>query len=345
MKKKDYLLILLGSVIFAFFCSFIYEYVYHPYFAGKKLYESFNPANGLKTARDKTALKITAYRDFPEESTVDFFEKTLKKLGIPRNNIIVRRSKIGVAPPGVTAGNLKKINLDYEKYNVLIPAGLSFKSINDAVKSEFKKYAEPSGSPLKYYSYGVKGNCLCLYFFLKSDLFLKAVFIVKGGAGAGLPGAGSGFDSVSQYVSSPKIALDIDDVGYDENSIDKLVSLHSVITFAIFPDAPFSRQIDFKLHESGYETIMHIPMEPVDIKLFPGDGALFVYMDRKEIKNKIDADAAMLPYIDGANNHEGSLFTSDKEKICYAVSVFKKKSMFFFDSLTDDDSYAYSCAL
>ena len=124
-----------------------------------------------------------------------------------------------------------------------------------------------------------------------------------------------------------------------------MISLKTPITFAIFPYAHYSKDIDLKLHKLGYETIMHTPMEPVDTALFPGDGALFISMDKKEIRRKISADIKRLPYIDGANNHEGSLFTSDKKKICDAVSDFKKKNMFFMDSLTDDNSYAYRCAL
>jgi hypothetical protein len=124
-----------------------------------------------------------------------------------------------------------------------------------------------------------------------------------------------------------------------------LISLKTPITFAIFPYAPYSKDIDLKLHKLGYETIMHTPMEPVNTALFPGDGALFISMDKKEIRRKIFTDIHRIPYIDGANNHEGSLFTSDKKKICDAVADFKKKNMFFVDSLTDDNSYAYRCAL
>jgi len=96
----------------------------------------------------------------------------------------------------------------------------------------------------------------------------------------------SGFNSIIQYVNAPKISLNIDDVGYDVAFIQSLVSLHTPITFAIFPYAPFSDQIDMMLHKLGYETIMHTPMEPVNIKLFPGDGALFISMDKQEIKTK-----------------------------------------------------------
>jgi Uncharacterized protein conserved in bacteria len=71
-------------------------------------------------------------------------------------------------------------------------------------------------------------------------------------------------------VDSPKIALDIDDVGYDTAPINSLISLRTPITFAIFPYAPFSKQIDLTLHKEGYETIMHTPMEPVNTSAFSG---------------------------------------------------------------------------
>lgn len=305
--------------------------------------------SNLEIKSGKSGEKIKAFSNLPVESLSIFFERLLKKLDIPSNNIIIQYESYKVKPALDSPKDAQEINLDFDKYNVLIPGNLSFKRITGAVKKEFDDYIIPSGSNLDYYSFSVKNNCLCLYFFYNSDLFLKAVFIVKDAGKNQISGengySGSGFGSIKQYVDSPKIALDIDDVGYNEKLVDGLIALHTVITFAVFPRATFSRQIDVRLHKLGYETIMHIPMESVDTKLFPGDGALYVSMSNNKIKYKILTDISMLPYIDGANNHEGSMFTSDRQKICYAVSVFKSDNLFFLDSLTDKNSYAYSCAL
>jgi hypothetical protein len=286
----------------------------------------------------KPALKIKEYKKHPVKNFKKFFKKTLTDLKISKTDIIKQHIDLNIKAPVNFKNNLKRVGVSFLKYDILISKNGGFGPIENIFNDEFKNFIIPSKAGLKYYSYAVKNNCLCLYFYFKSKLFLKAVFIVKGINE-------SGFTSIREYAGSPKIALDIDDVGYRRSYINSLISLKTPITFAIFPYAHYSKDIDLKLHKLGYETIMHTPMEPVDTALFPGDGALFISMDKKEIRRKISADIKRLPYIDGANNHEGSLFTSDKKKICDAVSDFKKKNMFFMDSLTDDNSYAYRCAL
>lgn len=330
--KYKILLILSGFFIFILFSVFIYKYFFlAQYSKPPKQYIGFEKLN-------RTALKIALYKEHPVKNLTVFFEKTLKDLGIPNHNIIRQHIALSVKAPANPKNNLNDINVDFLKYDVLISKGLDFNLIKSIFRKEFKKYILPSGKPISYYLYSVKDNDISLYFYYKSRLILKAVFIVKGAGD-------SGFNSIKQYANAPKIALDIDDIGYDETFINSLISLRIPITFAIFPYAPFSKQIDLTLHKLGYETIMHTPMEPVNTKLFPGDGALFISMNKKEIRNKIFTDINRLPFIDGANNHEGSLFTSDKAKICDSISAFKKKGLFFMDSLTDRNSYAYRCAL
>ncbi|MFW0883860.1 divergent polysaccharide deacetylase family protein [Candidatus Acidulodesulfobacterium sp. H_13] len=287
---------------------------------------------------NETALKIKEYKKYPIKAFKIFFKKTLKNLNISKSNIIIQNISLIVKPPVNSGKDLKALHVNFLKFNILISKKTRFDVIEKKLENEFERFVIPSEAPISYYLYDVKNNCLCIYVYDKTKLFLKVLFIVKGLDN-------SGFESVREYVNSPKIALDIDDIGYDTLYINKLISLHTPITFAIFPYAPYSKEIDLELHKAGYETILHIPMEPVNTLLFPGDGALYIHMNKKEIRRKILTDIGMLPFIDGANNHEGSMFTSDRKKICDAISVFKDKKMFFMDSFTDIDSYAYRCAI
>ena len=327
-KKINKLFLIIPVVVIVVIFS---AAVYYKFVVSKKRYRE-------QPLLVKPALKIKEYKKHPVKNFKKFFKKTLTDLKISKTDIIKQHIDLNIKAPVNFKNNLKRVGVSFLKYDILISKNGGFVPIENIFNDEFKNFIIPSKAGLKYYSYAVKNNCLCLYFYFKSKLFLKAVFIVKGINE-------SGFTSIREYAGSPKIALDIDDVGYRRSYINSLISLKTPITFAIFPYAHYSKDIDLKLHKLGYETIMHTPMEPVDTALFPGDGALFVSMDKKEIRRKISADIKRLPYIDGANNHEGSLFTSDKKKICDAVSDFKKKNMFFMDSLTDAHSYAYRCAL
>ena len=327
-KKINKLFLIIPVVVIVVIFS---AAVYYKFVVSKKRYRE-------RPLLVKPVLKIKEYKKHPVKNFKKFFKKTLTDLKISKTDIIKQHIDLNIKAPVNFKNNLKRVGVSFLKYDILISKNGGFGPIENIFNDEFKNFIIPSKAGLKYYSYAVKNNCLCLYFYFKSKLFLKAVFIVKGINE-------SGFTSIREYAGSPKIALDIDDVGYRRSYINSLISLKTPITFAIFPYAHYSKDIDLKLHKLGYETIMHTPMEPVDTALFPGDGALFISMDKKEIRRKISADIKRLPYIDGANNHEGSLFTSDKKKICDAVSDFKKKNMFFMDSLTDDNSYAYRCAL
>ena len=327
-KKINKLFLIIPVVVIVVIFS---AAVYYKFVVSKKRYRE-------QPLLVKPVLKIKEYKKHPVKNFKKFFKKTLTDLKISKTDIIKQHIDLNIKAPVNFKNNLKRVGVSFLKYDILISKNGGFGPIENIFNDEFKNFIIPSKAGLKYYSYAVKNNCLCLYFYFKSKLFLKAVFIVKGINE-------SGFTSIREYAGSPKIALDIDDVGYRRSYINSLISLKTPITFAIFPYAHYSKDIDLKLHKLGYETIMHTPMEPVDTALFPGDGALFISMDKKEIRRKISADIKRLPYIDGANNHEGSLFTSDKKKICDAVSDFKKKNMFFMDSLTDDNSYAYRCAL
>ena len=327
-KKINKLFLIIPVVVIVVIFS---AAVYYKFVVSKKRYRE-------QPLLVKPALKIKEYKKHPVKNFLKFFKKTLTDLKISKTDIIKQHIDLNIKAPVNFKNNLKRVGVSFLKYDILISKNGGFGQIENIFNDEFKNFIIPSKAGLKYYSYAVKNNCLCLYFYFKSKLFLKAVFIVKGINE-------SGFTSIREYAGSPKIALDIDDVGYRRSYVNSLISLKTPITFAIFPYAHYSKDIDLKLHKLGYETIMHTPMEPVDTALFPGDGALFISMDKKEIRRKISADIKRLPYIDGANNHEGSLFTSDKKKICDAVSDFKKKNMFFMDSLTDDNSYAYRCAL
>ena len=334
-KKINKIILIIAVILIVLVFSAVFYYRFFYFQPSKKVSNKVSVEQKLLI---KSVSKIKGYKKHPVKDFKKFFKKALIDLKISRSDIIKQHINLNVKAPVNVKNNLKQIDVSFLKYNILISKKIRFDRIENIFNEEFKKFITPSGSGLKYYSYSVKNNCLCLYVYLKSKLFLKAIFIIKGVNH-------SGFTSVKEYVESPKIALDIDDVGYRRAYISSLASLRTPITFAIFPYATYSKAIDLKLHKLGYETILHTPMEPVDTALFPGDGALFVQMDKKEIKRKIFTDISRIPYVNGANNHEGSLFTSDKQKICDAVSDFKKKDMFFMDSLTDDNSYAYRCAL
>ncbi len=63
-----------------------------------------------------------------------------------------------------------------------------------------------------------------------------------------------------------------------------------------------------------------------------------------EIIQIIDNDFNMFPFVQGANNHMGSRFTEDREKMKVVLESLKKRDLFFLDSLTTAHSVVPSVA-
>jgi hypothetical protein len=141
----------------------------------------------------------------------------------------------------------------------------------------------------------------------------------------------------------PKIALVVDDVGYDEARALDLLKLHRPLTLSIFPELRHSRQIAEAAHEMGYEIMMHLPMESGG-KLRHNPGLIMPEMTEKELYSVLDKDFESLPYVVGVNNHQGSKMTRDSAAMGHVMKYLSKKNVFFIDSRTASDSVAYQVA-
>ncbi|MBW2017940.1 MAG: divergent polysaccharide deacetylase family protein [Deltaproteobacteria bacterium] len=143
----------------------------------------------------------------------------------------------------------------------------------------------------------------------------------------------------------PRIALIIDDLGYDKTIGRQLIELEIPLTLSVLPVAPFTRSIVNETRERGRELMLHLPMEPRHYPdLNPGPGALLTSMDAGEIKKIMDADFQRVPGAKGFNNHMGSLFTERWDKMRIVLSEAKRRGLFFVDSRTTNKTVALRTA-
>jgi uncharacterized protein len=81
--------------------------------------------------------------------------------------------------------------------------------------------------------------------------------------------------------------------------------------------------------------ILHLPMEPLDmVHNNPGGAALYLKMTPEELHQQFEKDVASVPGIAGINNHMGSAFTENREKMDLVMRWVKQKRLFFLDSHT-----------
>ncbi len=143
-----------------------------------------------------------------------------------------------------------------------------------------------------------------------------------------------------------KLAIVVDDFGiHNDELLDKFCSLDKNITFAILPDQRFSELVMRKAVETGHETLIHIPMEPVSYpQNNPGSNAIYVHLSQREIRKRMERFIKQLPLCIGANNHMGSLATTDETVMRTVLNVLKENDLFFIDSRTSTTSIAYDLA-
>jgi polysaccharide deacetylase 2 family uncharacterized protein YibQ len=150
---------------------------------------------------------------------------------------------------------------------------------------------------------------------------------------------------VPPRLSVKKVAIIIDDIGQDMKPVRELLSIDADITFAILPLLPHSQEAAETLHKANRETLLHLPMEPLSYpKEKPGTGALFTEMNDAEIVSQLEKNMASVPYVSGVNNHMGSKFMTDEEKLVPVFRQLKKRGLFFIDSRTTRSSKTLSAA-
>ncbi len=144
----------------------------------------------------------------------------------------------------------------------------------------------------------------------------------------------------------PKIAIVIDDFGPVYRQAKEFLKIKVPITFSVLPFRRHSREIAKLVHDRGYEVMLHLPMEPYGYPAInPGDGALLLKMSDDEIVATTNKCLSSLnPFISGVNNHMGSAFTENQNKMQTVLIEIKKKNLFFLDSLTSPHSKAYQTA-
>ena len=143
----------------------------------------------------------------------------------------------------------------------------------------------------------------------------------------------------------PRMAIVVDDLGLNKRIAEEFLRLEAPLTFAIFPLQPSSRRIAHKAHAEGREIILHLPMEPQGYPLKdPGKGALLVSMDERELLCQLRKDLEAVPFITGVNNHMGSRFMEDGEKVRLVLRELKQRKLFFLDSRTTSKSQGYHIA-
>jgi hypothetical protein len=149
---------------------------------------------------------------------------------------------------------------------------------------------------------------------------------------------------VTKKAKVAKVAIVIDDFGYNTRNLPAFFNLKEPLTFSILPNLKYSADVANAATAHGCEVILHMPMassrkdvkeEPDTLK--PGDS-------KKIVETRLAKAFESVPGVKGLSNHMGSKATEDKILMTDVLTYLKKRNLYFFDSLTSEKSVCHAVA-
>ncbi|MDP2941008.1 MAG: divergent polysaccharide deacetylase family protein [Candidatus Omnitrophota bacterium] len=134
-----------------------------------------------------------------------------------------------------------------------------------------------------------------------------------------------------------RIAIVLDDWGYNRNNLPLVEEINFPLTISILPALSYSRSVAEELHKKGLEIILHLPMEPLEQSPLEKNTILTGYSEG-EITDIIARDLDNIAYAKGVSNHMGSRATEDPRVMGIIFRVLKNKHLYFLDSFVSGRS-------
>lgn len=132
----------------------------------------------------------------------------------------------------------------------------------------------------------------------------------------------------------PKVAIIIDDLGYNEEIAMAFLDLPIELTYSFLPFAPYTKKLARLAHRRGKTVFLHLPLEPKDKSKDPGPGAIYLSDPPEVQREKLGKCLEEMVYMVGVNNHMGSAFTEDTMAMTNIMGVIASRSLMFVDSYT-----------
>jgi polysaccharide deacetylase 2 family uncharacterized protein YibQ len=143
--------------------------------------------------------------------------------------------------------------------------------------------------------------------------------------------------------SGPKLAIILDDMGYDRSAADAAFALQFPITLSVIPHLPHSAEVAEEAYRRGDQVLLHLPMEaeagekaePIELR---------VGMKADQVERDLDSMLETVPHAAGVNNHQGSRATADAKLMGELMPALRRRGLFFVDSRTTAATVAYDAA-
>ncbi len=142
----------------------------------------------------------------------------------------------------------------------------------------------------------------------------------------------------------PRLAIIIDDIGYDRAEDDSALALNFPVTLSVLPHLPLSGEIAEEAHRRGDQVMLHLPMQSEGEDAKAETVELRVGMNAAQVNEILSGALDTVPHVAGVNNHQGSLATSNAALMNELMPALRQRGLFFIDSRTEKTTVAYDAA-
>jgi polysaccharide deacetylase 2 family uncharacterized protein YibQ len=145
-------------------------------------------------------------------------------------------------------------------------------------------------------------------------------------------------------ADSPRIAIIIDDLGYQRAAGRRAVGLPGPVACAVLPLTPRAAELAAAAHAAGKEVLLHLPLQSLGEEL-PQPGGIVLDMSREQLAQTFEGSLRSVPHVVGVNTHQGSLLTQHPGHMHWLMQeIAARDRLFFVDSYTTVDSVALQLA-
>ena len=143
----------------------------------------------------------------------------------------------------------------------------------------------------------------------------------------------------------PRIAIIIDDLGYQLEAGQRSINLPGPVTCAILPSTPRATRLAEAAYANGKDVLLHLPLEPVSKDSQADPGGIMLDMSREQFAMTFSADLQSVPHAIGVNSHRGSMLTRHPGHMGWLMEELRTHGdLIFVDSYTTHKSIALQLA-
>lgn len=155
----------------------------------------------------------------------------------------------------------------------------------------------------------------------------------------------SGAPMTIQADTMPRIAIIIDDLGYQLEAGRRSINLPGPVACAILPGTPRATTLAEDAFANGKDILLHLPLESIAQARPAEPGGILLDMSRDEFAVTFYADLESVPHAIGVNSHRGSMLTRHPGHMGWLMEELKTRgNLFFIDSYTTHKSIALQLA-